>query len=191
MLHAHDAIRGQWVGGESCEQFEYPGKVWAEALVVELPSRKPRSIADGSAEELTACPKPVDGLRCAEPQQRLHVGRRHRSVDEVLDQRGAALCVQLVGGYAFEGSLRGGRCGENGIKDPCESGVPLSPGSDLTSERGDGGSHSDSLRSQLRIETIETSDEGTRPVSLLDLEVIQAVSRALRRLADAATCSSA
>jgi hypothetical protein len=54
-------------------------------------------IADGGAEELSARSKAVDRLWCAESQQRLDVGRSHRSIDEVLDQRGAALRVQLMG----------------------------------------------------------------------------------------------
>ena len=132
------------IGGESCEQFEYPGQVGADAVVIELPSGN-QVLLPTAGRGACRGTETVDGLRRAEPQQRLHIRRRHRTVDEFLDQRGAALSVQLVGGDAFEGSLRRGRCGEKGVEDSRIS-RPSGPGGDLTSKRVDGGGHAASLR---------------------------------------------
>ena len=104
MLDAHDPVGDECVGREPREQFEYPWQIRAQAVVVELPCRKPCLVSHGT-DELATGPKTVDRLGRTESEQRLNVRRPHRAFDEVLYQGGAALIVQLAGSDALERSL--------------------------------------------------------------------------------------
>jgi hypothetical protein len=65
----------------------------------------------------------------------------HRTIDEVLDERRAALIAQRARCDSLQGSLRSRRGGEQRIEDFCESPVLLRPNRHLMSERGNGGGH--------------------------------------------------
>jgi hypothetical protein len=110
-----------------------------------LPSRKPGLVTDSTADQLASAPKPVNRLRRTQLQKRLHVRRPQRTVDEILDEGGAALIAQRARRDSLQGSLWSRRGGEQGIEDSCESPVLLRADGHLMSERGSGGGHTESL----------------------------------------------
>src|SRR5215218_865670 len=146
MLQPHDAVGGERIRGEACQEIEYPREVFAYPSTVELPSGKPCLVADSTAEQLASAPQPVHRLRGAQLQQLLYLWRPHRPVDEVLDERRTPLIAQLARCDSLEGALWGRRRGEQCIEDSGESRVLQRSSRDLMSERRNGGSHASSLR---------------------------------------------
>ena len=91
-------------------------------------------VTDSTADQLAAATKPVNRLRRTQLQQRLYFRRPYRTIDEVLDERGAALIAQLARCDSLQGSLWSRRGGEQRIEDLCESRVLLRPNSPFTTE---------------------------------------------------------
>ena len=111
------------------------------SATVELPSRKPGLVAYSTANQLAAATKPVNRLRRAQLQQRLYFRGPYRTIDEILNESGAALIAELSRCDSLQGSLWSRRRGKQGIEDSCESRVLLRPNRHLMSERGNGGGH--------------------------------------------------
>jgi hypothetical protein len=72
----------------------------------------------------------------------------HGPVDEVADEGGTTLVIQLACGDTFERSTRDRRCFEQGVEHLGEGGIVPRPFFDLASQRGNGCRHVYILRSR-------------------------------------------